>query len=296
MAFPLHHIECFASLATTLSFTETAKQLRLSQPSVSRQIKQLEELVGAPLFLRDRHRVHLSEAGRELKSRIVPLFDEMQRVLEATRGRAMQIEGRLRIGSLFEFGQNTLMKHLLAFRTTYPAVDVHVELLKEIEIIPRLRDGTLDFGIVTSADQESLTSYELVREPAVLVTRAQNTRAFDRVERPAVIAYRREDPLLDLFLRTHYKRWSRRNLELIVCINSHKAMLDALLANDAYAVMPMHSVQALIDAGKLRLASDRELKNKLHLVFSVANQVEERNRVFRQFLLESFRDKRARAS
>src|SRR5262245_15341788 len=107
MAFPLHHIECFASLASTLSFTETARQLRLSQPSVSRQIKQLEELVGTTLFLRDRHRVHLSEAGRDLKSRIVPLFDEMQRVLEATRGSAMQVEGRLRIGSLFEFGQNT---------------------------------------------------------------------------------------------------------------------------------------------------------------------------------------------
>ena len=294
MAFPLHHLECFASLASTLSFTQTARQLRLSQPSVSRQIRQLEELVGTPLFLRDRHRVHLSDAGRELKTRLVPLYEEMQRVLDATRGKAMRIEGRLRVGSLYEFGQNTLMQHLLAFRTTYPAVELHVELLKEIEIIPRLRDGTLDFGIVTSADQENLTAFELVREPAVLVTRAANKQSFERAERPAVVAYRRDDPLLDRFLSTHYKRFSRRNLDFVVVVNSHKAMLEALLATDAYAAMPIHSVRALLDSGQLRLASDRELKNKLYLVYPSTNQVEERNRVFRQFVLDAVRPRAAR--
>lgn len=289
MSFPLHHLECFASLANTLSFTQTARELRLSQPSVSRHIRQLEELVGAPLFIRDRQRVHLSETGRELKTQLLPLYEEMQRVLESTRGKARRIEGRIRIGSLYEFGQNTLVHHLLAFRAAHPGVEIQLELLKEIEIISRLHDGTLDFGIVTSADQEHLTAFALALEPAVLVTRAENRRPFDPGKRPPVIAYRRDDPLLDRFLRTHFKRWSRRNLEFAVVVNSHKAMLVALLATDAYAAMPIHSVQALLDAGRLRLACDRELKNKLYLVFAASNQVEERHRVFRKFLLDTVR-------
>ena len=60
----LRHLRYFAGVAEALSFTHAARKLRVAQPALSRQIRQLEEEVGARLLERDRRTVRLTEAGR----------------------------------------------------------------------------------------------------------------------------------------------------------------------------------------------------------------------------------------
>ena len=74
----LNYLETFLTLAETLNFTEAARRLNLTQPSVSRQIKQLEDDLNAKLFIRDKHAVRLSREGKELRVTITPLLEEIQ--------------------------------------------------------------------------------------------------------------------------------------------------------------------------------------------------------------------------
>ena len=57
-------LDCFLTVAETLNFSQAAKQLYLSQAAVSQQIQSLEKELGFPLFVRTRHQVELTEAGR----------------------------------------------------------------------------------------------------------------------------------------------------------------------------------------------------------------------------------------
>ena len=71
----LNYLETFFSLAKTLSYTQTAKEMNIAQSAISRQIKLLEEALGLQLFVRTTQSVHLSDSGKELLGKLQPPFD-----------------------------------------------------------------------------------------------------------------------------------------------------------------------------------------------------------------------------
>lgn len=292
MAIPLNYLECFVVLARTLNFSEAARQLHLSQPSVSRQIRLFEELLDTPLFVRDRHRVHLSAAGRALHERVAPLFEAMQQAFDDTRHASTALRGCIRFGCLFEVGRTTLFPHVMAFCAQHPELELAVEYLREVEIVDKVKRGELDFGVVTSPQLPGdVLAYPILKERVVLVTRAGNRRPFrfDRADGPPrLVAYRQDDPLLLKFLRHNFRR-SRRVLDYRVRVNSHQSMIDALVSTDSYAVMPEHVVRALIDDGALRIVPSKPLDNTLYLILRESHLIERRNAALRKYLLEAAR-------
>src|SRR5262249_54778324 len=95
----LHQLRTFRAVAEQLSFSAAAHELRISQPSVSYQVKELEAVLGLPLIDRLGKRVRLTEAGEvlyEYARRTLTLLDEAALVMEQMRG----IErGTLRVGA-----------------------------------------------------------------------------------------------------------------------------------------------------------------------------------------------------
>lgn len=93
-------IRCFLTLSRTLSFTETAKQMYMTQQSVSKYIAKLEEDLGFKLFLRTHHYVMMTQAGEnyfEFFSDMETMFNE---VTEATREHYTNLNSSIRIGYL----------------------------------------------------------------------------------------------------------------------------------------------------------------------------------------------------
>ncbi|MCH1998354.1 LysR family transcriptional regulator, partial [Achromobacter xylosoxidans] len=64
--FQLRQLKTFVAAAETLSFTQAARRVHLSQPSVTEQVRALEEAVGQPLFIRHNNRLQLTPAGERL--------------------------------------------------------------------------------------------------------------------------------------------------------------------------------------------------------------------------------------
>jgi DNA-binding transcriptional LysR family regulator len=69
-AMELRHLRYFQAVAGTLNFTRAAEQLRVAQPALSRQIRNLEQELGTRLFERNRVRVQLTDAGRTLAAHV----------------------------------------------------------------------------------------------------------------------------------------------------------------------------------------------------------------------------------
>ncbi|HXI95502.1 MAG TPA: LysR family transcriptional regulator, partial [Candidatus Acidoferrum sp.] len=112
----LRQLRTFKTVADLNSFSLAAQQLRLSQPSVSYQVKELEEAIGLPLLDRLGRQVHLTEAGSVLYSyarRTLDVLDEASLALEEMRGIK---RGNLRVGASTTVGIYLLPAALGAFK------------------------------------------------------------------------------------------------------------------------------------------------------------------------------------
>lgn len=282
-AYTLETLRSFLKLCDTLSFSTAARELGLSQPSISRHIRQLEEELCVTLFVRDRHQVHLSKEGERLRLKLGPLFGEMESVLDAFKTQRDALSGTVVFGCLTELGQSTFMPELLLFAGMHPELILDVRYMREVDLLSGLKNGALDFGVLTEeTSAESLRLYNIGQETSVLVTRGSNLRPLDA--ETEWIAYRQDDPLLSQYLKKFYARRARA-LRFRAIVNSHKSMKDALLACDAFAVMPSHSVSAELATGSLRLASPRELSKKLFLACQDSALSLRRNAQLKAFLL-----------
>jgi DNA-binding transcriptional LysR family regulator len=144
----LRHLKYFLAVAEELHFRKAAERLFISQPGLSRQIRQLEELLGTSLFLRDKKKVHLTRAGEYLRGEVEFLLNH----LEVTRRQLGLIgegqQGEVRMGFLGSAMQSVIPALLVRLKEYYPKIKTSLEELSNTAQIAALLKDKLDIGFV----------------------------------------------------------------------------------------------------------------------------------------------------
>ena len=96
----IRQLRYFISVAEHLNFTEAAKQLFVAQPAVSQQIKSLEKEIGIKLFVRDKHSVQLTPAGKVFLNDAIEMLNRFEDVIKKARKAEIGEVGELSIGFL----------------------------------------------------------------------------------------------------------------------------------------------------------------------------------------------------
>ena len=144
----LHHLRYFLAIADTLSFSRAAERLDITQPALSRQIRDLERELGAPLFNREGRRNSFTAAGLAL------LPAARSALAEAERGRRNVREvlgaqgGSLAIGSSPQTAATILAPLFRRYREKWPRVDVRIVEDGAMSLVKALEDGALDLAVV----------------------------------------------------------------------------------------------------------------------------------------------------
>jgi LysR family glycine cleavage system transcriptional activator len=143
----LRAILAFEAAARTQSFVEAARELSLSQSAVSRQVAQLEQVLGVGLFSRVRQRVVLTPAGALFAERVRDIVIRLRSAAEET----MAFGGRggiLRLGVLPTFGTRWLIPRLPRFMATYPSITLHfsTRLPGTFDFVAEGLDAAIHFG------------------------------------------------------------------------------------------------------------------------------------------------------
>jgi LysR family hydrogen peroxide-inducible transcriptional activator len=143
----------------------------VSQPSLSAQLAQLEEVLGVRLFERDRRRVLLTAAGKELVERARRLIVDADELVEAAKRTSDPFSGTLRVGVIPTISPYLLPAVAPALRKRYPRLSV-VWLEDKTEVLVRdLERGGLDAALVAmEADLGDVESEVIAEDPFVLVT------------------------------------------------------------------------------------------------------------------------------
>ncbi len=284
-----HYLQAFIAVGDTLSFSKAAKLIGISQPTISRQIKMLEDQLKCSLVMRNTHAVVLTSQGRELYDKVRPAFQNLLENLLDIERQSHELAGVIRVGTLQEIGQMVVMDLVLKFQKQHPKIRFHLKYQKTAETHERLQNGQLDFAITAIPfTTESIQSHPLFYEEAVVVTRKQNTLLEERTDDTAIpfVIYRDDDTLIEGFLRK-IKRIKPQQILPLIIVNSQSSMVKALLATDAYAIMPYHSVAAEIKAGKLKVAAETAVRNRFYLSFHGGGHIDAKCRAFKEFFTNS---------
>jgi DNA-binding transcriptional LysR family regulator len=147
MSMETRLLRSFQVLAEQKHFGRASRALHLSQPALTKQIRQLEEEVGAPLFVRGARGSHLTPVGQLLSDDVTPLLRHADSVLERARRAASGSLGDLRIG----FGVATRLlvpRWVSRFRRTHPKVNVTLQDMSSPAQLDALERGALEIGFV----------------------------------------------------------------------------------------------------------------------------------------------------
>lgn len=143
----LRQLQVFRAVCASRSYSRAADAMSLTQPAVSLQMRQLEELVGQPLFEYVGRKLYITEAASSLLSASDDIFeriDNLDMQLSALQG-TLQGELRLAVVSSIQY----LTPHILAaFRERYPQVGFRLEVCTRAQIIQRLRDNRDDLVLM----------------------------------------------------------------------------------------------------------------------------------------------------
>jgi len=180
----------FAAVAEERHFGRAAEKLGIAQPPLSKQVQDLEEELGYPLFDRSRRPVELTAAGRALLDHARTLFEALEAAVRETRRAGAGHSGRLTIGYPQSLAYSGLTGLLRAFRERSPEVAIEVRELPPGDQVEALKRGDLDVGFVRGTLHEPLLASENIRdEKLVLALPADHRLAIrERVALSAVAA------------------------------------------------------------------------------------------------------------
>ncbi|MFL0498942.1 LysR family transcriptional regulator [Priestia megaterium] len=151
MVMNMNNLELFMKVAEKMSVTEASKELFISQPAVSKAVKNLETYLNIRLFIRDKKNgLMLTEVGKEILVLARQMKGIENRIYQVANQENKLLSGKIKVGSFPAASTNILPKTLALFRAKYPLVNIELIEGTSNQIKKWVEDRTVDMGIVAS--------------------------------------------------------------------------------------------------------------------------------------------------
>lgn len=159
----IRELRYFLAIAKEQSISKAAEYLFIAQPSLSKQMQNLEKEIGAKLFIRGSRKITLTETGLLLKKRAEEILDLYNKTSAELHAPISEVGGDIYIGGGESYAVDTVAKAAKALQSEHPNIKFHFFSGDTEEIMIRLDKGLIDFGILV--EPADLTRYEYLRLP-----------------------------------------------------------------------------------------------------------------------------------
>ncbi|KRM97469.1 LysR family transcriptional regulator [Liquorilactobacillus aquaticus DSM 21051] len=142
----------FLQLADTMSYTQAAQILGITQPALTQQIKKLERNVGAPLFYSVGKKLHLSDAGYTMLDATHQIYEALNRATDEIQQSTSATQGEISIGILASIEDRVFSNFAINYYKENPDVKIIFHMLTRKEIWERLEKNTIDLAVMYLPD------------------------------------------------------------------------------------------------------------------------------------------------
>lgn len=149
--FELYRV--FYTVANTGNITKAAEELMISQPAISKSIKNLEEQLGGQLFIRTKRGVILTDEGKEFYNYISRAMEYIYNAENKFKDLINLNTGTIKIGVSTTLTKEFLTPYLEIFHSKYPKIDIQIVTNLSSELIPKLKNGLIDIIILNIVDE-----------------------------------------------------------------------------------------------------------------------------------------------
>lgn len=266
-----YRLKVFHTVASRSSFTKASEELNISQPAVTKHIKEIENQLNTKLFNRKGTSIQLTQSGKIL-------FEYAEKIRNIYRDLEFEIhqinqkhQGKLIIGASTTVAQYILPEILAKFKSYYK--DLKIELITHnTEMISELlKDGKIDLGIIEGESQSAYFDYQKFKpDEIVLVAKANHPLANktlnikDLYELELVLREQGSGSLEFIQNRLKEKGIIAENLNVVMQLGSSESIKNYLLHSDALAFLSISTVL-------------NELKNNQLTIIDIKNFSIERN-------------------
>ncbi|GAA0732025.1 LysR family transcriptional regulator [Clostridium oceanicum] len=258
----LEYLQAFYTTVKFNSISKAAKHLHVTQPGLSMQLRNLEKDLKVKLLTRSNKGVELTEEGSvvfDYASTMLSIQGNIQRDLKNLKDNSP----KLIIGSCKSVGEYALPCSVYTFKKTYTELDIQLEVNNSSEIIKKLRDHTINIGIIQYFDRlDDLELNTIVTDELVLVGNSKvlkNTITLDEFKKLPLILREKNSGtrhLIEDFLKN--KDLDINDLNIIYDLNSPQAIKSSIISGKGYSLLP-------------KLTIVQELKEKTLKTVSVEN-------------------------
>ena len=172
----IRHLKYFLAVATSLHFRKAAEKLYISQPGLSRQIRQMEEDLNIKLFERNNRNVVLTQAGLYLKKEASLILKNLENTIAHAKLLDEGAEGKIKLGYVGSTMQNVIPDLLIAFRKHHPEVRFSLTEMYNMRQIEALLSQDIDVGFVRLSEvPDELNSKPVFKDTFSLVLPANHS-------------------------------------------------------------------------------------------------------------------------
>ncbi|HSH84620.1 MAG TPA: LysR family transcriptional regulator [Guyparkeria sp.] len=251
----LRQLEILTAVARHGSFSRASKDVHLTQPAVSMQIKQLEESLGLPLFEHVGKKIHLSEAGQETLATGQAIARELDN-LEHTLADLKGLKGGTLTVSVASTASYFAARLMALFRQVHPEVRISLNVVNRATLLGHLASNSIDLALMGQPPEgQDLIAQPFMENPLVVI--ASPSHPLARI-RDIPLARLADEPLVGREPGSGTrgaveKAFAEAGLELQVAMemNKNEAIKQAVEAGLGLGVVSLHIVQSELASGEL---------------------------------------------
>jgi len=243
----LRHLRYFVAAAEAENVSRAALRLHVSQPALSRQIRDLESELGFPLFERSAKSVRLTEAGRAFLAEAQAILSRVEEGIKTAKAVATGRRIELHVGYAPSPTARIVPPTLRAFRARFPNVKVILHDLSTEEMLSRVRDGALQLAFLAQPNRVMLRKLhfaELARDAMCLavppdhaLARGRSVSLEQAAREPLVVFSQREYPEYHEYLETSFRAINAK-LQVAQEHDSAASLIAAIESGSGVAIVP----------------------------------------------------------
>ena len=260
MKYTLHQLEIFVRLSRTLSVTQTAEELNLSQPAVSIQLKNFQSNFAIPLTEIVHKRLYLTEFGKTVAVKAAEVLRSTEGVNQCLAAYQGEITGPLRISTV-STGKYIAPYLLAPFIKQHPSLDISLNVSNKNTVLQELTGNEIDLALVSLKPELRVEEYVLMENEFVLVGAKPPVSAEvwspDRLGSIPILF--REPGSATRQMMERYLQQHGITVKCSLELTSNEAIKQSIKAGLGYSIMPKVSILPDLEQGKLFIQPVRGL-------------------------------------